>query len=74
MTSKQKKEAKALMKHNKAEKLYMTADGKFFLVENTANNHSLREHGRKREKALKVTKVTADMLVEDTKENKPENK
>ncbi len=68
MKEAQIKEAQKIMKHNKVEKLYLTSDGQFFLDENPAKNHSIKEHGNSRKKALKVTTVTEAMLVKTTKE------
>ena len=77
MTTKKIKEAKEIMKHNKVNKLYMTSDGTFFLTKNTANNHSLRNAGKKREKALKVETITTEMLnkqkVEETQKAKEQD-
>jgi len=69
MNAKLKNKAAELMKHNKVEKLYLTSDGNFFLTKNAANNHALREHGKIREKALKVSAVKASDvgLADDTK-------
>lgn len=59
MNKELKKQASELMEYNKVDKLYKTSDNKFFLTENAANNHALRDYGKKREKALDVKKVTA---------------
>jgi len=64
MNKAQKHEAQSIMKHNKVNKLFMTSDGQFFLVENSANNHAKKEHGNPRKKNLGLTKVTEDMLID----------
>jgi len=56
------KKAIELMEFNKVDKLYHTSDGEFFLTENSANNHALREHGKMRKTALKVEEVKAEQL------------
>jgi len=64
MENKYKNKAIELMKHNKVDKLYYASDGNFFIDENSANNHALREHGAKRKKALKVEIVKLSDLTE----------
>ena len=68
MTSKQKKEVQELFKLNRTDKLWMTEDGIYFLNENSAKNRALREHGKMREKALKVTAFTAGDLSDEKQE------
>ena len=67
MKDKDKKQAKDLMKHNNVKELYF-CDGSFFLKKNEAQNHSLRAaSGKRREKALKVEKITSEMLEDRSK-------
>ena len=70
-----KNKAKEVMKFNKVEKLYHTSDGMFFIEKNSAQNHAIKEHGAKREKALKVEIVTASSLgLEGAKKSKDTSK
>lgn len=55
-----KNKVKGIMKFNEVEKLFGTSDGEFFIDKNSAQNHALRLHGTKREKALNVFTVTAE--------------
>lgn len=66
MTNKEKKEIQELLKLNRTDKLWKTEDGVYFLNENSAKNHALREHGKMREKSLKVALITADNLPDES--------
>lgn len=74
MKKDQKETAKEIMKKNKVNKLYMTSDGQFFLTDNPAQNHALKEHGKARVTKLKVTEVTEAMLAETPKTENKETK
>ena len=54
--------------HKEVNEVYVTEDGQVFLSENYANAYAVKEGGKRREKPLKVSKITRKDL------NKPKEK